>query len=438
MLRNHRIIVFMVGAFLFCGFTNQIATKVSAVGRTTSSKNDFVDYQYLAEKLSFINGSLNQLTLPPLSGALSGFHEKMAHMIFTGKGKVNVFHIGGSHVQAGTFGNKMRENFIELCGNTPGERGFFFPYKVANTNGPAHIQSVVKGSWEACRSAVSSHSCNWGLAGIQATTQDSVTSLKLWSQTEKSLDYSFNRVKIFHPVSAEQFCLQPEAGTYEYIRTDSIGGFTEIRFHRMMDTLNISWSKSEIHETNFTLQGIRLENDLSGLSYNEIGVNGASVPSYLRSPFFQNQLAGQPADLVIFGIGINDAHKPTDEFNKETFKQNYRALIARFRACNPEVNFVFLTNNDSYYNRKPNKNAITVRQAMIELGEENNCAVWDFFEIMGGLGSIVQWQNAGLAKNDKIHFTSAGYELMADLLFDALQKDFMTHLRQSNHTQKAR
>ena len=35
--------------------------------------------------------------------------------------------------------------------------------------------------------------------------------------------------------------------------------------------------------------------------------------------------------------------------------------------------------------------------------------------IMGGLNSIKLWEDAGLAKTDKIHLTTKGYKLSGDL-----------------------
>jgi len=52
-------------------------------------------------------------------------------------------------------------------------------------------------------------------------------------------------------------------------------------------------------------------------------------------------------------------------------------------------------------------------------------AVFDQFEIMGGLQSMEKWRLAKLAQNDRIHFTKAGYELIGKLLFNAI---FATHL----------
>ena len=55
--------------------------------------------------------------------------------------------------------------------------------------------------------------------------------------------------------------------------------------------------------------------------------------------------------------------------------------------------------------------------------------VWNLFEIMGGLGSMKEWEAAGLAKLDKIHFTEEGYALVGDLLYNALMGKYVEHLR---------
>jgi hypothetical protein len=60
----------------------------------------------------------------------------------------------------------------------------------------------------------------------------------------------------------------------------------------------------------------------------------------------------------------------------------------------------------------------------MDLAEETGCAVWNFYEIMGGLRSINQWYDNGLATKDKIHLTKKGYTLQGDLLYEALKYDY--------------
>ena len=51
-------------------------------------------------------------------------------------------------------------------------------------------------------------------------------------------------------------------------------------------------------------------------------------------------------DLIIFGIGINDAAERS--FEKHSFKKNYDELIKVIKRVNPDCALLFMTNNDSY------------------------------------------------------------------------------------------
>ena len=136
------------------------------------------------------------------------------------------------------------------------------------------------------------------------------------------------------------------------------------------------------------------------------------------------------ADLVIFGLGINDAYKSDSEWHPEEYKMRYDTLVNWFREINPDCQFIFITNNDSYYKRRtPNEHVLDVQEVMQQLSKEHNTAYWDLFQVMGGLNSIAIWEDKGLAKSDKIHFTNAGYRLNATLLFWALWEDYEVHLK---------
>jgi hypothetical protein len=50
------------------------------------------------------------------------------------------------------------------------------------------------------------------------------------------------------------------------------------------------------------------------------------------------------------------------------------------------------------------------------------------FQVMGGLNSIKDWQKNKLAKNDLIHLTYDGYNLIGDLLFEAFMKSFINYI----------
>jgi lysophospholipase L1-like esterase len=93
-----------------------------------------------------------------------------------------------------------------------------------------------------------------------------------------------------------------------------------------------------------------------------------------------------------------------------------------------------MTNNDSFKRIKKNKyqvneNGLVAQQAFMEMGKKYNAAVWDQFDIMGGLNSMKEWEDAGLAKKDKVHFTNEGYRLLGDLLYNAFIDRYIEHIK---------
>jgi lysophospholipase L1-like esterase len=67
-----------------------------------------------------------------------------------------------------------------------------------------------------------------------------------------------------------------------------------------------------------------------------------------------------------------------------------------------------------------NPNVIFVNENIRKTCKDLNLAFWDFYSIMGGENSIIQWYSKGLTGNDKLHFRKSGYEIQAELFTEAL------------------
>ena len=183
----------------------------------------------------------------------------------------------------------------------------------------------------------------------------------------------------------------------------------------------------------FTLSGILLENSSPGISYTSVGINGARVPHYFEEPCpnLERDLQFYKPDLVILSIGINDAN--VENFDEKRFRANYDTLITRLYRVVPNVPIIFTTNNDSYkkirrkrYAKHPN--GALARDAFMKLADDYKAGLWDLFTLMGGLGSMSDWEKAGLAKRDKVHFTHDGYVFLGDMLYAAFLKAYDAHL----------
>ncbi len=384
------------------------------------------------------------LQFPSDSAALHHFYRQLAHWQTTGQGRINILHIGASHVQAGVLTQRLRWHFA-LLGDTAAlpPRGLIFPYAAARTNNPVNFKVSSQGQWKATRNVNKKHDLELGMSGIAISTHDPMARLSVKVNGDSRLHYTFDCLRLLSGESSPHF--QP-------LIDDSIAGSYDAATQswsfvlpREQESFTLSFaaptqaqttttptdalsgastaSGTQLVSDYFQLNGIILDNSRPGIVYHAIGVNGASVGDYLRCPHFQRDLQWLQPNLVIFGIGINDASKP--DFDAKDFVSRYDSLIACIQSVNPEVSMIFMTNNDSYIARKkPNDKAIEAQTAFHELARRHHAALWDVFQFMGGLGSARQWRDQAYMKADLIHFTTTGYELLGDCLFQAIMQDY--------------
>lgn len=385
---------------------------------------------HLVPDLDFVVYDSNYIHFYNDSSNFDTFYGKLDKLIFEGEGKVRVMQIGGSHIQADIWSDQMRRHFYELSPNMNGGRGFLFPYRVAHTNNPYYYRMKTKAEWEGHRNSVIKHQATWGVSGITATTKDSMANLRFYFRGDDVPYYDFNSVKIFHDIDSN-YCIDLISDTAESISINREIGYTEFKFDHFIDTFEVNIYREDTVPSQFNLYGVSVDNDDPGVIYTSIGVNGASTKSYLRCQKFSQHLAAIPPDLVIFCIGINDAYNP--DFCGNCYEDNYDRLIDSIKTVNPNCDFLFVTNNDSYYKRRyPNRRVEEARDAMIRLAKKHKGGLWDMYHVMGGLGSIKTWQNHGYAKRDKIHLTGKGYKLMGDLMFSALMKKYSEYLQRAD------
>jgi len=244
-----------------------------------------------------------------------------------------------------------------------------------------------------------------------------------------SVAYPFNKVRIYFSATDNM-----DVSIYSSLmvleeKIDTVAGYKEWIFAPAISKLDVTVHRTDSLPGSFTLQGVYLGDNNNGITYNTIGVNGAGTYSYLKCPDFKSQIATLKSDVVVFAIGVNDANCPKSDFDRMAFEARYDSLITQFKSVNPKTCFLFITNNDTYYDRRyPNPNGPQVQLAMMNLAQRHQGAVFDFFEIMGGLGAIDYWVDANLAAKDRIHFTKTGYEYEADLMYAAFQKSFGDYL----------
>ena len=380
----------------------------------------------------YIHESQSSLVFPGSMRTHDVFFQKMANLMLFGEGKINVVHFGGSHIQADIYSNRMRQQLGSYLPNQQGARGLVFPYKIAKTNGPYDYSVSYTGKWESVRNVNKSFATKLGASGISVYTSDTNSTMQFVFDRKKNLPHQFKRIIVLHELDSMAYDLRwLGSDSLAHIHHYPDSGFSVIELAFPTDTLAIGLRKSDSLQNRFILYGLYLDNDEPGFTYNSIGVNGASTQSYLKCELFQPHIGVLRPDIVFFGIGINDAHGPN--FTRQGYEQNYEKIIQQIKEVNPHTFFVFITNNDSYgYNKKLNLNGGLVQEALYNLAKKHNGAVWDLYEVMGGLKSANIWNARGLLKNDRIHFTMEGYNLIGDLLFNAIMEAYDNYLKLQN------
>ena len=359
----------------------------------------------------FVRGDLNTLEMPAgASPTYNRFLRKLDTLIATGGVDVRVLHVGGSHVQGGTWSDRLRRNFLSLRYGADGGRGLVFPFSAAGTNTPVSYSSSYAGNWEGVN-CLKPHDVTLGLTGMAVTARDTSARvvIDLLPREAHLLQqrYTFNRVDVLGEGTLEPVLLLNKKDTLRGIK-----GHFVLPYYT--DWVQLGFEGKGY----YTLRGLYLDKPGQGFSLMEAGVNGASTTAWLRCELWEQDLRRVMPDLVIFSIGINDIQGA--DFDVHRFKEHYRELIKAVRRVNPYCAILFSGINDSWRRRDVNSHTEAAEKAFRELAKECAGVFWDWYKVMGGYGSMARWQEAGLAQADKVHFTPAGYKLVADLLFDAI------------------
>jgi lysophospholipase L1-like esterase len=392
----------------------------------TSAKVDSIYpfIRYSENKLQFYGSDFEQSGFARLFGA-------MAELKQGKKKKVTILHVGGSHIQADVWSGETRRLLREWSGRE-GERGFIFPQKLARSNGSPNFLVSYTGWWSYHKNILPKVSYPIGLAGVATATHDSLAHLTLTLVGETHAEfpypqYHFTRAKIFHNADSSCFELALDTAIAHQKTTSQGWGYTEFVFEKPQTRLPLRVYKSSHRQVQFVLFGISLENDEGGFNYTSVGINGATVNAFLHCSLLELHLKTLKPDLVVFSLGVNDSRY--EPFNVGAYEKNYDNLVRLVKSASPNTAILFTTNSDNFKRRwHQNRNTAIARDALIRLAKRHNAAVWDLFNVMGGLGSFKQWHNAKLAKKDRVHFNRQGYRLIGKLMFDALIDGYDTRL----------
>jgi lysophospholipase L1-like esterase len=182
-------------------------------------------------------------------------------------------------------------------------------------------------------------------------------------------------------------------------------------------------SKLELHVTqgHVRLFGVTSENALTGLVYDSIGLNGASVTvlSRMFNPaHWAAELQHRRPDLVIINYGTNEADFA--DFIEKQYEKELREAVRRVRAALPRTSILIMSPMDrGHRNGAGAIETMPTIPRLIEIqrrvAKDTGCGFFSTYQAMGGEGTIARWYAAQprLVSADFIHPYPAGGKIIA-------------------------
>jgi len=174
-----------------------------------------------------------------------------------------------------------------------------------------------------------------------------------------------------------------------------------------------------------------------GIVLDNFSLRGSSGNSLTGIPLkhLQQMNALRPYDLIILEFGLNVATERGTDYKK--YENAMKRTIAYLRTAFPHAGFLLLGVADRAHRNESGdletmpgvKNLIRYQQYV---ASESGIAFWNFFEAMGGSGSMVKLVKAHKANLDYTHIKYSGGLILANILYQAIAQGEEQYERRMN------
>jgi len=341
--------------------------------------------------------------------------------------KVNILHIGDSHVQGNFFSSLARKTLQDEFGN--GGIGFVFPYNLAKTNSETNKFAVwsSQDSWSGCRISRKSGCSSqivFGISGYGLATEDNNFEISL----EVPEYCKFDKITLFYPGETSPFSLKNDLCAANLIGMISENKyFAKYQSPAPMTNVHISRNNNYAgykNYNNYNFHGAFLENDSAGIIYNSIGVNGAKAVDFVQNSMFFEQISAIAPDLLIVSFGTNEAFS---EILPEVFVSQIEVLVSKVREKCGEIP-VLITTPPISFTKKNEMNFI--HQYSKDISKTKYYAVWDLHKLTHDL--LSDKNGLSFLAKDKIHYSADGYRYTAVFFANAILENYKSFLENTN------
>jgi lysophospholipase L1-like esterase len=179
-----------------------------------------------------------------------------------------------------------------------------------------------------------------------------------------------------------------------------------------------------------TVYGVAVETAGPGVTWEPLGVAGASVGSSLAhqaTAHIREQVRHRAPALLVYQTGGNELGYPSlSGAGGAKYEESYLKVLRRLQEGAPDAACLLVGPLDQGVRERGQVQSKPNLKVMIEVqrrvAAEAGCAFWDAQHVMGGDGGFARWldHKPRYAWTDLMHLTDAGLDLVGDSLADAL------------------
>ncbi len=322
------------------------------------------------------------------------------------QGKLHILQIGDSHTAGDYFTEQLRKRLQTDIGD--GGLGFAYPDKL---KGQRNARHGYRSSWSLNNSRNNKWGANYPLGGVYAVSNSRYNSLNLTSEYYAG-DTQMADIVVYGD-KGQELTLTNEKGSKDLSLKSS--GWQTI-------SAPIRFPTSIQADPDVRVGGFWLKHRQGGI-VSAMGINGSTQDYWKRwHSNLSKGLSFSQADLVILAYGTNEAFRATaSELTKDMTQ-----AINKIRLGLPNAAILIVGAPESLKSTtgscgRRSTSLDSVQHQLQQIASKNHTLYWDWQEAMGGECSMKSWVQQGLAASDGVHFSRAGYNRVANDLYDNLK-----------------
>ncbi|MDR0972344.1 MAG: hypothetical protein LBM25_08175 [Bacteroidales bacterium] len=193
------------------------------------------------------------------------------------------------------------------------------------------------------------------------------------------------------------------------------GGYTTFELKKPVRNLQIELiNNSNYHLVYF---GFYIETTQNGFLFDVFANNLSNYYFYDRDSLLKKHISTMDFDMVVLSYGATNAYTPM--FNPVNFEESILNIINTIREIKSNVPILITTPLDYKIASLPNKRLKSIDDILNRIANENSCYLWDFYQIMGGMGACESWMKGNLMDKRASQLTQRGLFLQGKLLGEA-------------------